>query len=103
MIPSLLSKGLLLLQLFSLAAGKNASDSSTPRYKDASAPVEERVTDLLGRMTTEDKMAQLIQGDITNWMDGTTGDFNYTGLVENMETKAGMFYGRLPNISIIGA
>ncbi|OJJ41465.1 hypothetical protein ASPWEDRAFT_23552 [Aspergillus wentii DTO 134E9] len=96
MIPSLLSKGLLLLQLFSLAAGKNASDSSTPRYKDASAPVEERVTDLLGRMTTEDKMAQLIQGDITNWMDGTTGDFNYTGLVENMETKAGMFYVGYP-------
>lgn len=32
-------------------------------------------------------------GDITNWMDPTSGAFNYTGLVENMETKAGMFYG----------
>lgn len=26
-------------------------------------------------------------------MNDTTGDFNYTGLVENMELKAGMFYG----------
>jgi beta-glucosidase len=32
-------------------------------------------------------------GDITNWMNASTGDFNYTGLVENMKVKAGMFYG----------
>lgn len=32
-------------------------------------------------------------GDISNWMDTTTGAFNYTGLVENMDSKAGMFYG----------
>lgn len=31
-------------------------------------------------------------GDIGNWMDSTTGAFNYTGLVENMEMKAGAFY-----------
>ncbi len=31
----------------------------TPRYKDASVPVEERVADLLGRMTTEEKLAQM--------------------------------------------
>lgn len=26
-------------------------------------------------------------------MNATTGAFNYTGLVENMKTKAGGFYG----------
>lgn len=31
-------------------------------------------------------------GDVGNWMDSTTGAFNYTGLVENMEMKAGAFY-----------
>jgi hypothetical protein len=32
-------------------------------------------------------------GDVTNWMNQTSGTFNYTGLVENMEMKAGSFYG----------
>jgi beta-glucosidase len=38
-------------------------------------------------------MAEYSPGDITNWMDADTGDFNYTGLEENMKIKAGMFYG----------
>lgn len=58
MVANLLSHGLLLVEFFAaLALG-----SSTPIYKDASAPVEKRVKDLLGRMTIEDKMSQLIQG-----------------------------------------
>ncbi|CAG8920339.1 unnamed protein product [Penicillium salamii] len=93
MVANMLSNGLLLVQLFAaLALGK----PSTPLYKDASAPVEKRVKDLLGRMTIEDKTGQLIQGDVTNWMNSTTGAFNYTGLVANMEMKAGMFYVGYP-------
>ncbi|CAI7577002.1 unnamed protein product [Penicillium bialowiezense] len=93
MVAKLLSSGLLLVQLFAAAAlGK----SSSPLYKDAGAPVEKRVKDLLGRMTIEDKMSQLIQGDVTNWMNSTTGEFNETGLVANMEMKAGMFYVGYP-------
>jgi hypothetical protein len=64
MVANLLSHGLLLVEIFAaLALG-----SSTPIYKDASAPVEKRVKDLLGRMTIEDKMSQLIQGvlSVTN-------------------------------------
>ncbi|KAJ5177051.1 uncharacterized protein N7482_002928 [Penicillium canariense] len=80
--------GLLLVQLVAAVSGK-----STPLYKDANAPVEQRVKDLLGRMTIDDKMAQLMQGDITNWMNQTSGAFNYSGLVTNMEMKAGTFYG----------
>lgn len=65
-------------------------------YKDASQPVESRVSDLLARMTTEEKMAQLMQGDISNWLNTTDGSFNQSGLVANMQTKAGMFYVGYP-------
>ncbi|KAJ5576186.1 hypothetical protein N7535_003112 [Penicillium sp. DV-2018c] len=94
MVANMFSTGLLLMQLFSvLVSGKH---NSKPLYKDANAPVERRVNDLLSRMTIEDKMSQLMQGDITNWMDQNTGEFNYTGLVANMEMKAGMFYVGYP-------
>ncbi|KAL2820541.1 glycoside hydrolase superfamily [Aspergillus cavernicola] len=93
MLSSLVPKGLLFLQL---CAGLTAAQSASPLYKDPNAPIEDRVSDLLGRMTIEDKMGQLIQGDITNWMDADTGEFNYTGLEENMREKAGMFYVGYP-------
>lgn len=32
-------------------------------------------------------------GDLGNWMNQTSGAFNYSGLVANMEMKAGSFYG----------
>lgn len=35
-------------------------------------------------------------GDITNWLNATSGAFNYTGLVVSMETKAGTFYVGYP-------
>ena len=42
------------------AGGADAAESkSKPRYQDASAPLEQRVEDLLGRMTLEEKIAQL--------------------------------------------
>ncbi|KAJ5833616.1 hypothetical protein N7474_001927 [Penicillium riverlandense] len=95
MIVNLFANGLLLGQLFAaLVAGHGGS--STPLYKNAKAPVDERVKDLLGRMTIEDKMAQLMQGDITNWMNQDTGAFNYSGLEANMAEKAGMFYVGYP-------
>ncbi|RAH56766.1 beta-glucosidase [Aspergillus piperis CBS 112811] len=90
MVAGLFAKALLLLQLGSGALA--VQNVSRPLYKNLQAPVEARVSDLLSRMTVEDKMAQLMQGDIGNWMDSTTGAFNYTGLVENMEMKAGAFY-----------
>ena len=65
---------LLFLFLFSTVFGKqpllnspsdncNTGDilktKETPLYKDPSAPVEKRVNDLIGRMTTEEKIGQL--------------------------------------------
>ncbi|PWY79124.1 beta-glucosidase [Aspergillus heteromorphus CBS 117.55] len=91
-VAGFLAKGLLLLQLLSGVAVAASQNASRPLYKDPHAPVEARVSDLLGRMTIQDKMAQLMQGDIGNWMNSTDGSFNYSGLVANMEMKAGGFY-----------
>ncbi|KAL1989507.1 hypothetical protein VTN49DRAFT_6704 [Thermomyces lanuginosus] len=84
----LLASTLLLGNSFVHAQGND----ELPPYKNPNLPTEERVADLLGRMTLEDKVAQLMQGDVANWMNATTGAFNYSGLVENMKTKAGGFY-----------
>lgn len=65
-------------------------------YKDPSASVDDRIADLLSRMTIADKTAQLMQGDISNWMNTTDNSFNYTGLVANMDMKAGSFYVGYP-------
>ncbi|KAL4801042.1 glycoside hydrolase superfamily [Aspergillus venezuelensis] len=97
MIPNILSTGLLLLNVCAgLTAAQETDSSDAPIYKDPNASIEDRVSDLLGRMTVEDKMGQLIQGDITNWADPDTGEFNLTGLEENMREKAGMFYVGYP-------
>ncbi|KAF9891014.1 hypothetical protein FE257_005271 [Aspergillus nanangensis] len=77
MVAGFAAKGLLLLGLLSgLTVGQ---DGSKPLYKDPNAPIDDRVSDLLDRMTIEDKMAQLMQG-----------------LVENMKMKAGSFYVGYP-------
>jgi hypothetical protein len=47
----------------------NGSLANAP-YKDPSVPIEDRINDLIGRMTIEEKTSQLMQGDITNWMNG---------------------------------
>lgn len=43
-----------------LAAAPARARSATPLYKDASAPIDLRVRDLLGRMTLEEKVGQII-------------------------------------------
>jgi beta-glucosidase len=52
----ILGDAVLALPLFFLAEGP----ADRPIYKDASRPVEERVADLLGRMTLEEKVAQTL-------------------------------------------
>lgn len=61
-------------------------------YKDPYASVDARVSDLVSRMTIEEKTAQLIQGDISNWINTTTNAFNSTGLEWNFKVRAGQFY-----------
>jgi beta-glucosidase len=78
------------------AAVADVAHSKTPIYKDASASIDARVSDLLSRMTIQDKTAQLVQGDISNWINMTDDSFNATGLVWNMATRAGSFYVGYP-------
>ena len=42
------------------AWGQSSANGETPRYKDATLPIDERVLDLLGRMTLEEKAAQML-------------------------------------------
>ncbi|KAI1871306.1 uncharacterized protein JN550_004751 [Neoarthrinium moseri] len=72
------------------------SNGSTPLYKNPNAPIEERVEDLLGRMTIEEKTSQLVQGDIRNWLNITDGTFNETGLQWSMQKRGGSYYVGLP-------
>ncbi|KIJ13936.1 glycoside hydrolase family 3 protein [Paxillus involutus ATCC 200175] len=75
------------------ARGTNI-DGSLPIYKNPDAPIEDRVSDVLPRMTVQEKVAQLIQGDINRWMNMTdpldnTLAYNQSGLEQMMEYKAG--------------
>ncbi|KAL6710870.1 hypothetical protein ACN47E_007927 [Coniothyrium glycines] len=82
----------------SLIAPTNAYDLIRKRqavnatYKNPSASIDDRVTDLVSRMTIEEKTAQLIQGDISNWINTTDNTFNSSGLEWNFKVRAGQFY-----------
>ncbi|KAN0105820.1 hypothetical protein V8E51_008696 [Hyaloscypha variabilis] len=80
-----------------LTAGINillstVSADSAPVYKNASASIDASVTDLLSRMTIEDKTSQLIQGDIIEWLNTTTGENSVQGLEGFASSTAGQFY-----------
>ncbi|TVY47708.1 Periplasmic beta-glucosidase [Lachnellula occidentalis] len=89
-------KLLLAASVLLLPAAHAANNSSIPLYKNAHASVEARIADLLPRMTLADKTAQLVQGDISNWINTTTNAFNASGLQFNMEKRAGQFYVGYP-------
>ena len=60
---------------------------AVPLYKNPKASIEDRVKDLLPRMSLEEKVSQLIQGDLNGWM-------NMTDPADNTLTynKTGMFF-----------
>jgi beta-glucosidase len=88
---ALLLGGLLYLpsNAYDLVRRQQASNAT---YKNPSASLDDRVSDLLSRMTIEEKTAQLIQGDISNWINTTTNAFNSSGLEWNFNVRAGQFY-----------
>ncbi|KAF2870898.1 glycoside hydrolase superfamily [Massariosphaeria phaeospora] len=81
------------VEAYDIVRRQNALNAT---YRNPGAPVEDRVSDLLSRMTIEEKTTQLIQGDISNWINTTTNAFNYSGLVWNMDQRAGQFYVGYP-------
>lgn len=81
------------------AAQKNAVNTTSYQkypYKNPSLPIADRVKNLLSLMTPEEKLGQLMQGDLSNWLNPDTGAFNRSGLVENMRYKTGQFYVGYP-------
>src|SRR5258708_34136358 len=54
--------GMAVLALSASAQEKPAAGTDTPRYKDATLPIADRVADLLPRMTLEEKVYQLTGG-----------------------------------------
>ncbi|KAF5391791.1 hypothetical protein D9757_001760 [Collybiopsis confluens] len=82
---------------FSLVSRGTNLDGSVPTYKNPNASIEDRVTDLLPRMTVEEKVAQIIQGDIDGWMNANnpldnTLVFNQSGLEAMMASKSGSIW-----------
>ena len=48
-----------LLMMTIAVQAQNSKPASTPLYKNAKAPIEQRIKDLLQRMTLEEKAGQL--------------------------------------------
>jgi beta-glucosidase len=109
----LLTAGLVFAGLGLANANSNASLANAI-YKDASQSVDARVENLVSLMTLEEKMAQLMQGihfsntlsrspltlfpegDISHWLNTTSGEYNQTGLEFNFANRSGMFYVGYP-------
>ncbi|KAF9022709.1 glycoside hydrolase superfamily [Rhodocollybia butyracea] len=91
------SSSLLEPRKFSLVARGTNLDGSLPTYKNPNASIEDRINDLLPRMTLEEKVAQLIQGDIDGWMN-TANPLDNT-LVFN---QSGLFRTCTDNLMYIG-
>ncbi|KAJ7815959.1 glycoside hydrolase superfamily [Mycena olivaceomarginata] len=82
---------------FSLESRATNIDGSLPTYKDPTASIEARVADLLPRMTVEEKVSQIIQGDLNGWMSlnnplDDTKTFNQSGLEEMVRLKGGSIW-----------
>ncbi|KAJ7597640.1 glycoside hydrolase superfamily [Mycena floridula] len=88
-------------RVFSLASRATNIDGSIPTYKNPNAAIEDRINDLLPRMTLDEKVAQIIQGDIGisagGWMNlsdplDDTKTFNQTALEETVRLKGGSIW-----------
>ncbi|KAK6336559.1 hypothetical protein TWF696_002107 [Orbilia brochopaga] len=94
---STLAGGLLVVAgRLALAAPQGSTSLENAVYKDPKASIDDRVADLLGRMTIEEKLGQLMQGDMSNWLNINTGVYNRTALEANFEYKQGSFYVGFP-------
>ncbi|KAH0608344.1 uncharacterized protein H6S33_001478 [Morchella sextelata] len=81
-----------LMSSLATALPANSSVPANAVYKNPKASVDDRIADLISRMTLEEKVGQVMQGDISNWLNVTDGTFNRTGLVDSMSYKTGQFY-----------
>lgn len=73
--------------LAAAAAMAGLSHAAKPIYLNPNATVEDRVADLLPRMSLREKASQLVQGDMRDYIDIKTGVVNDTGLDWVMEYR----------------
>lgn len=85
-----------LLAAASLSVAEDRPSLDDAVYKDSNASVDDRIADLLSRMTIEEKASQLLQGDIRNWMNENTGALNDTGLEWSTAYRGSSFYVGVP-------
>ncbi|MDR0698330.1 MAG: hypothetical protein LBG28_03770 [Tannerella sp.] len=88
--------GYLLFLLF--AGSTTVVAQNIPMYKNPAEPVEQRVADLLGRMTLEEKMAQLSHLHGHHWCNEHGAD-----LQKLLQTAGDMSYGCVENINLTSA
>jgi beta-glucosidase len=69
------AKALRIAACFCTAFSCTAAAQSLPPYRDSKLPVEQRVADLLSRMTLEEKIAQLVGTWQSNLPQGSSGVF----------------------------
>ncbi|KAF2665674.1 glycoside hydrolase [Microthyrium microscopicum] len=76
----------------------NSKDAIPPTalYKNPSAPIEARISDLLRRMTIQEKTSQLLQSGLDTWMDPKTGTLNTSALPNALGPRASQFYVGYP-------
>lgn len=87
---------------FFLATVVHATNQTDALYKNPNASVDDRVADLLERMTIQEKTAQLIQGDIRTYLDIENGTFNESGVAWTAETRANSIWtGKYMNRSMV--
>jgi beta-glucosidase len=76
MRDSRIVKATMCLGLALLAPGIAAAQNAVPDYKNPKLPIEQRVADLLGRMTLEEKCAQLLPQRGAREVIDTTGKYD---------------------------
>ncbi|KAL7409406.1 glycoside hydrolase family 3 protein [Mrakia frigida] len=82
------------------APSRRSLNDSSPLYKDSTASVEDRVADLLPRMTLAEKVSQITQGDFKRYINlsNTDLEYNATALALEMATRGGQQWTGTPNL-----
>ena len=81
---------LALLALLLTASAAHAQTASSPAYRDATLPVEQRVDDLLQRMTLEEKVAQMLSiNEAKSTFTDEEGNFDPTNPTQWFEVGIG--------------
>ena len=78
------------------ANSKLSKSNNLPDYKNPEIPIDERVKDLLSKMTIEEKVGQMIciWGEKNNYLFDSEGNLNYVNLKKYLEKGIGQI-GRL--------